>query len=253
MSDPINQTVMPGAEPFHHDGGPVGVLVVHGFTGSPSSMRPIAQALAAQGHTVTLPRLPGHGTTVQDMIETDFNDWATEVETNYQMLARSCEKVAVVGLSMGGTLTLDLASRHSEVASIVVINAPSTVDPEMIEQIQGFLDMGGTTVESIGNDIAKPDVDEVSYDETPLAPALSLTKGITALLPNLANITMPTLLITSRQDHVVDPSDSDHTATKIGVEAERLWLDDSYHVATLDYDQEVVIKSIIEFVGRTTS
>lgn len=245
--------VMPGAEPAHHEGGPIGALVVHGFTGSPSSMRPIADALAKAGHTVTLPRLPGHGTTVKDMITTGWKDWTGEVESAYQSLLSKCESVVVIGLSMGGALALDLATKHPEITGVVAINAPSSTDPDMAEQVQSYIDMGSETIESIGNDIAKPGVDEVSYEETPLAPLLSLFAGIDIMASNLSKIEMPTLIITSRQDHVVDPAESDNTAAKITAEAERLWLDDSYHVATLDFDQERVISAISDFIERTTA
>lgn len=245
--------IMPGAEPFHSDGNAVGVLVVHGFTGSPCSMRPVATALADEGYTVTLPRLPGHGTTVQDMITTGWADWIGEVELAYQALAMACEKVFVIGLSMGGTLTLELATKHAEIAGIVVINAPSTTDPDMVDQVRAFVSGGAETTESIGNDIAMPDVNEVSYDETPLAPLLSMFEAVEALQGQLSNIAMPTLLITSKQDHVVDPANSQNTADSITAVAERLILEDSYHVATLDYDQALINKSVSEFVGRVAS
>lgn len=244
--------VMPGAEPFEQAGGPVGVLVVHGFTGSPSSMRPIATAMAEAGHTVHLPRLPGHGTTVAAMLETGWSDWSGSVETAYQQLATTCEKIVVVGLSMGGTLTLELATRYPEITGIVVINGLTLTSPEAVGQVRSAINAGNTTSESIGNDIALPDTDEVSYDETPLAPLLSLFEAVGGLQSELTKVTMPTLLVTSRQDHVVPPTNSDHAAAKITSVAERLWLNDSYHVATLDYDRDKIITAVTEFVSRVT-
>ncbi len=245
--------VIPGAEPFEQAGGPIGVLVVHGFTGSPSSMRPIATAMAEAGHTVHMPRLPGHGTSVTDMLETSWADWSGTVEAAYQEMSQSCEKVVVVGLSMGGTLTLELASKHPEIAGIVAINAPSTTNATTVDQVRGLMQNGETLIDSIGNDIAKPDIDEGSYDATPIGPLLSLFDAVEALQPNLVKIKMPTLLITSRQDHVVPPSDSDNTATAISCVAERLWLEDSYHVATIDYDRDNIIDTLSKFVNRVTA
>src|SRR5262249_13233346 len=118
MTDPI----LPGAEPFAADGGPDGVLVVHGFTGSPQSMRPLAEAFAAAGFTVELPLLPGHGTSVDDMIPTSWADWSGAAEVAYQELASRCRRVIVAGLSMGGTLTVWLAAHHPEIAGIVCVN-----------------------------------------------------------------------------------------------------------------------------------
>jgi len=95
---------MPGAEPFTHDGGPQGVLVLHGFTGNPQAMRPLATALAAEGYTIRLPLLPGHGTAIEDMIPTRWSDYAEDAETGYRDLAGRCEAVALVALSVGGAL-----------------------------------------------------------------------------------------------------------------------------------------------------
>src|ERR1700681_4223397 len=106
---------MPGAEPFTHHGGSLGVLVLHGFTGNPQSMRPLAQALAAVGYTVDLPLLPGHGTSVEGMIPTRCSDYAAAAEAAYSDLARRCDAVAVVALSMGGTLACWLAEHHPEI------------------------------------------------------------------------------------------------------------------------------------------
>lgn len=245
--------VLPGAEPLSHQGGPAGALVVHGFTGSPCSMRPIAEALVAEGYTVSLPRLPGHGTTISDMLETSWTDWAAAVEAAYTDLAAKCTSVSVIGLSMGGSLVVDLATRHPEIAALVPINALAMVDPEMVEQVEAFVEMGAKTIESIGNDIAKPDVDEVAYDETPLAPLLSMYAGVQNFQDGLPSIKVPTLLITSKQDHVVPPANSDHLADMITASPEQLWLQDSYHVATLDFDQERIIAAVTEFISRVSA
>src|SRR3954470_15623057 len=119
--------VMKGAEPFSAKGGPAGVLVVHGFTGNPQSMRPLAEAFAAAGFTVELPLLPGHGTAIEDMVPTGWVDYSGAVEAAYTDMADRCEKVVVAGLSMGGTLTVWLAAQHPEIAGIVLVNA--LVDP----------------------------------------------------------------------------------------------------------------------------
>ncbi len=245
-------TILPGAEPMSVSGGPTGVLAIHGFTGSPQSMRPVAAAMAAAGHTVELPRLPGHGTSVDDMLATGWSDWTTAVDAAYRDLAARTERVVVTGLSMGGTLTLWLATQHPEIAGIVPINAAAIADPELMEGLQAFLDSGATVIDAIGGDIAKEGVVEVAYDQTPLAPLLSLQQGVVALASDLARITMPTLLITSRNDHVVAPSASDFIAEQISSTAERLWLDDSFHVATLDHDEQRIIEAVASMIDRVT-
>src|SRR5688572_27453731 len=101
---------------------PPGALVVHGFTSNPSSVQGVADALAAAGFVVELPCLPGHGTTIEDMVETDWDDWSAEAEASYGRLAARSSRIVLVGLSMGGTLVSWLASRHPEVAGVVAIN-----------------------------------------------------------------------------------------------------------------------------------
>src|SRR6476620_883912 len=114
--------VLPGAEPWSAEGGPVGVLVLHGFTGNPSSMRSLAEAFAEAGYTVELPLLPGHGRSVEEMAETGWDDWSAYADKTLVDLASRVEHVVVVGLSMGGALTCLLAINHPELAGIVCVN-----------------------------------------------------------------------------------------------------------------------------------
>jgi len=109
--------VLPGAEPFSADGGEIGVLLCHGFTGCPQSLRPWAEAMAKAGHTVRLPLLPGHGTTWQDMNRTTWRDWYGCVEDAFRELRARCDAVVVGGLSMGGALALRLAEQHGTAVS----------------------------------------------------------------------------------------------------------------------------------------
>ena len=229
--------------------------MLHGFTGSPVSMRPLAEALATADLAVELPRLPGHGTAVFDMVETGWDDWLTEAERALTALqARTSDgKVVVVGLSMGGALTAALAQGHPELAGIVLINAPVAVSTELAESIQEMLAGGMEVMDAIGNDIADPEADEASYDETPLRPLLSMIMAAEQVRERLSEIQIPTLIITSKQDHVVNPEDSDVLAERISGPVERLWLEKSYHVATLDYDRAEVESATVEFAQRVTA
>jgi len=250
MSEP---QVLPGAEPFAADGGPHGVLVLHGFTGNPSSMRGLAEACAAAGHAVELPRLPGHGTTVEDMLTTSWSDWTAEVDAAYERLAARCDRVVVAGLSMGGTLTLWTAARHPEVAGIVLINAAAEASPDMRGAIQSMVDAGETLMDGIGSDVADPDVTESAYDKVPLAPLVSMLDGVGELQDALPRITCPALILTSPQDHVVAPSASDHLAATLGGPVERVTLERSYHVATIDHDKDLIVERTLDFVARVTA
>jgi carboxylesterase len=246
--------LLPGAEPWSAAGGRAGALCIHGFTGNPTSMRPVAKAFAAAGLTVELPRLPGHGTTVDEMITTGWADWTAAAEAAYQDLAARCERVVVSGLSMGGSLALWLASRHPEIAGVVCVN-PAVVaqPPEVLEMVRGMIAEGQDRMPGIGSDIAEPDAVESAYKDTPLGPLLSLMDGLTSLQPELARITSPLLLLTSPNDHVVAPSDSDALAAAVSGPVERVTLERSYHVATLDYDAPLVTERAVAFARKVTS
>jgi carboxylesterase len=246
--------IIPGAEPESIDGGPHGALVLHGFTGNCNSMRGVAHALGAAGFAVELPLLPGHGTSVEDMNATTWSDWSAAAEEALEKLeARVDGKVVVAGLSMGGSLTAWLGSHHPELAGLAFINPAVTMPPEMREGVQGLLDTGTEYMDGIGSDIADPDGVETSYEKTPLKPLLSLLDAEESTQPELSNITCPSLIITSRQDHVVPPENSDVLAEGVSGPVERIWLDRSYHVATLDYDKDDIEKAVVEFARRVTS
>jgi carboxylesterase len=243
--------VLPGAEAFSHRGNASGVLVLHGFTGDPSSVRSIAERAAAAGYSVELPRLPGHGTTVEDMMTTTWADWSKSAEQAYDELAERCERVAVVGLSMGGGLAAYLAEERPSVAGCVLINPlvkPPT--PDLYDGLVALLDAGVESIESIGSDVKKDGVIESSYDATPLVPAKSLFEGVASVHERLAQITSPILLLSSREDHVVTLDNGDDLVTGVSGPIERVWLEDSFHVATIDSDQELVESSTMDFLAR---
>jgi len=250
--------ILPGAEPWSVDGtNGHGVLCLHGFTGNPNSMRPVAAAAHAAGFSIELPRLPGHGTTIEDMLTTSWDDWSAEAEAALARLAARVGpegRVVVAGQSMGGTLTAWLGARHPELAGLVCIN--TAVEPPPEELLQMGRDMvadGETLLPAVGSDIANPDAIETSYPATPIAPALSMMAALSDLRPRLGDITSPMLVITSRQDHVVDPSQSDTLAASVSGPVERVWFDRSYHVITLDYDGEEVARRVVEFALKVTS
>jgi len=250
----MTTNIMPGCEPFSASGGRDGVLVLHGFTGNPQSMRPLAEAIANAGYTVELPRLPGHGTTVEDMMTTNWSDWSSASDAAYRELATRCDRVAVVGLSMGGGLTAFVAEEHPDVTALVFINA--LVKPpvqEMRDGLKGLLDAGMETMESIGSDIKKDGSQEASYNATPLACAASLFDGIEKVWERLDTISAPTLILSSREDHVVSSDNSEDLARIVTGSVEHIWLEDSYHVATLDNDASLVEAHTVRFLDSIFS
>jgi carboxylesterase len=248
--------VWPEAEPIHHDGGPVGALVLHGFTGSPDTVRPLADAFGSAGFTVAAPRLPGHGTSIEDMATTGWADWSGEVERAYTELAGRTELVVVAGLSMGGTLTCWLAARHPEIAGIVTINAavrPFTAEER--EFVGLMLEAGDEFAPSIGADLAAPDARERAYEGTPLRCLLSLWDAIDELQDALPEITCPALVMNSAVDHVVSPPEvvAEHLASRLGGPVERLVLERSFHVATLDLAKELLAERAVAFAEKVTA
>lgn len=242
---------MAGCEPISHvAGGPVGAVVVHGFTGSPFSVRGVASTLAVAGVDVEAPRLPGHGTTVDDMLATGWVDWADEVAAAVERTSERVERTVLVGQSMGATLALWAALHFPGIAGVACINPLTRArSAEEIELIDDLLSDGLTVVPGEGSDIADPDSDDIAYPGTPLGPIRSLlVDGVVPITGRFGELTMPLRLFTSRQDHVVDPADSDHLAATWGGAVERTWLERSFHVATRDFDRGLVEAGVVDFV-----
>jgi carboxylesterase len=246
-------TLMPGAEPWTAPGNGVGILVLHGFTGSPKSVTPWGRALAEEGWAVSVPLLPGHGTRWQDMNLTTWHDWYHEAERALRDLQSTCHTVFVMGLSMGGSLTLRLAEQHGDAIRGIVLVNPAVHTERLDRFLLPVLHhvIGG--LPGISNDIAKPDQDEGAYDRIPLKAAHSLSQMWREVKAGLPRITVPVLLFRSAQDHVVEPSNAAYVLDHVSSgDITEIVLADSYHVATLDYDAEIIVRDSIDFVQRLT-
>ncbi|MCH9839635.1 MAG: alpha/beta fold hydrolase [Actinomycetia bacterium] len=245
----------PGAQPWSSDpAGPdsrIGVLLIHGFTGSPASMTPWGKALSEHGWTIRVPRLPGHGSRWQDMNLTTWEDWYAEAERNLRELQATCDQVFVCGLSMGGSLTLRLAEKHgSDIAGIVLVNPAvhsERPDRHLLPVISKFL----KAFPGISNDIAKPGQDEVAYGKIPLKAAHSLSQLWKLIKSDIAQVTQPVILFRSLQDHVVEASNAQWILEHVSsADKEEVLLENSFHVATLDYDAPLIQERSAEFIAR---
>jgi carboxylesterase len=241
--------VFPGAEPYAADGGPVGVLLSHGFTGCPASLRPWAEHLAAAGYTVRLPLLPGHGTSWQDANRTGWPDWYGRIEQSFEELAARCEQVFAFGLSMGGTLVTRLAEQRGDaVAGLVLVN-PSYATERFDARFARFLAPFVHSHPAIGNDIKKPGVVEPAYDRTPVAAFASLQKLWHVVVDDLDKLTGPVGMYGSVEDHVVEPWSAKLLLTRAtGTAVQEVLLENSYHVATLDTDAPAIFDGSVEFI-----
>jgi carboxylesterase len=255
---------VPGAEPFSARGsgvrGSVGVVVVHGFTANPIGTRPLGLRLAAEGYSVEVPLLPGHGTSARDLARTRYADWRRTVANAVATLSRGCDRIVLIGHSMGGSITLDLAA-HGEhpLAGAVTINSLVLDREEVLARVAPVLqyivpfvprDAAGMPTD----DLAKPGVDEHAYAWVSARAAQSYIAELPRIRDGLPRITCPVLVVTSPEDHTVDPSNGDAIAAGLTSAAavERFATPRSFHVPLLDYDAERLEERIIAFVTDVT-
>ena len=251
---PAGLDVMEDGKPFFFEGGKTGCLLIHGFTGTTSSMRPMGEYLADKGVTVLGPRLPGHGTDVEDMGRWSYTDWTSTVETALSEIRELCDRVFVSGLSMGGLLTLYLAERHSDtLAGVIPISAPvhwlapgaQGVALKFVGVLKHFM----KTIAGPGNDLKDPEVTEVAYEKLHSNAAHQLVKLAKVVEGDLGRITCPMRIFAAREDHVVPPRNSEYILEHVSSQdKELIWLDNCYHVATLDYDKEKIFEASYDFM-----
>lgn len=228
----------------------IGVLLCHGFTGSPASMRPWGEHLAALGYAVSVPRLPGHGTVVADMLPTRFSDYSSAIEDAYVDLSAQCDVVVAIGLSMGGTLVLQLAEDHPEIIGIILVNAAIASTNKQLLLLPLLKHFIGT-FPAISNDIKKTGVDERGYPRTPLKALASVVDAWGPIRANLGAVTCPALIFRSAEDHVVDLSSARIILEGLGSKDKtEIVLTSSYHVATLDHDAPEIFDKSAAFIER---
>jgi carboxylesterase len=241
--------VLEGAEEFAFGEGPVGALLIHGFTGSPQGMRGLGDYLAARGIAVAAPRLPGHGTTWEDLNTRNGEEWAQTVETSFHHLASQTEEVFVVGLSFGAALALDLVARHQEEISGVVTLAGMVFTKDPRRHLAPVIARLTASLPGVGNDIADPEGKEIAYDRIPTRGTLAMLRFIKKAQAAVPQITAPILVMHAHQDHTVHPSNAqfihDHVAS---TDKQLVWFERSYHVITLDLERDQVFENTYRFI-----
>lgn len=250
--------VKPGCEPFEAEGfGPAartGVLLVHGFTGSPDSTRPWAQFLNERGYTVNALRLPGHGTTWQDANTRTHADLQGAVDDAFADMRSHTDRVFLMAQSFGATLALRVAAdRPDEVAGIVLVNPWVRPDgvagwQRHLVPIQRFLPYVVKSVAGVASDIADPSKAELGYDRIPILLAVDLAKSWKQLLPMMHRISAPILLYRSVEDHVLSPNNSELIRSRVHSTLQEIELHRSYHVATLDYEADMIFAGSADFM-----
>lgn len=242
------------ARPELTGGRRVGVLVSHGFTGQPASVKPWGEHLAEQGYAVEVPRLPGHGTTWREMNATTWDDWYGELARVFDRLCLDNDAVVVGGLSMGGALSLRLAADHPDRVSGVVVVNPAVATKRFDVKLLPVLKYLVPSMPGIVDDIKKEGVTEHGYPRVPLKAAASMFGAWPALVAELPRVTAPLLYFRSTVDNVVDELSEPLITGKVSsTDLEVVRLTESHHVATLDHDAPQIFSGTAEFVARVTA
>lgn len=242
----VESTVIPGADSFYYEGGDIGILLIHGFVGTPQSIEDLGAELANRGFTVHAPRLTGHGTKSRDLELYGYDDWFNDVVTAYKQLKETCKQVYCLGQSMGGALALLLAKKYGELDGLILINTALTLpDYEYLRYYdeKHYIDEGSP-------DIKNPTIHEITYDHIPVKAVHSLQKVMSDAGKSLSQIHCPILCFKSIHDHVVPPENTDRIF--IEIQTDHKWLRvlyNSYHVASMDYDQSKIIQDTTEFLN----
>ncbi|OZI10984.1 lipase [Bacillaceae bacterium SAS-127] len=239
--------VILGAEAFYFEGNDIGILLSHGFIGTPQSVRFLGESLAAKGFTVLAPRLKGHGTHYLDMEKCTHEDWYESFKEGYHALKARGKRVFLMGQSMGGTLTLKLASEYKDIEGIITINAALTIpELEYLKKAPAprFIEEGAP-------DIKAKHVDEITYDKAPVRAIRELQSLMVEVPSKLSNIKVPALCIKSFIDHVVPPENTTFIYKYISSKSKQLvTLPNSYHVASMDHDKEMIVEYATRFIWK---
>lgn len=242
--------VIQGAEAFLLKGGSTGILLCHGFLGTPQSVRELGEALGKQGYTVSCPRLPGHGTHFKDLELFSYDDWFGSVEQAYLELKQACTSVFVIGQSMGGTLSLDLASRHPDIQGIASINP--AIDIPQFETYRSRPAHAYVTEDA--PDIKKADAVEITYGQAPVKAYQQLLSYMDAVRTKLGEVRCPVLCFQSLEDHVVPPGNTDYILGNIASDSKRKYeLHHSYHIASMDHEAEYIVEMAVRFVKENST
>lgn len=239
-----------GAEPFFFSGGPVGCLLIHGFTATPNEVRGLGQYLAAQGYTVLGPRLAHHASDPADMNRSRWHDWYLSALDGWHLLQGVCEQIVPVGMSMGGTTALLLAARQP-VSAVVSISAPIyfPADPRFpflraIGMVQPLLEKDGWDESQRAS----------RYPVLPTQAVGELRDYLEVVERALLAVTVPALLVHSRADSTVPPDSMERIYRRLGsAEKEMVWYEDARHVITEDpAHQQDLNERVAAFIERWT-
>lgn len=237
-------------KPFYLNGSKTGMLLLHGFTSTPQSVAYVGRKIhATTGATLNVPLLAGHGETPEALARTGYKDWLASAQAALDQLRLDCDRIVIAGLSLGGTIALNLAIRFPErVDRVISINGSTGIyRPDQVADL--FSTKPEVFQRGIGSDIKHPGRHEICYDNIPsvtMRERFVLTCATGVMLPDLKQ---PILVMQSREDHVVAPDNGLRIVRDVSSSDVRLqWLEQSFHVATLDYDRDVIVERCSAFI-----
>jgi carboxylesterase len=231
----------------------IGILLVHGFTGSPAAMRPWGEFLNSKGYTVRVPLLPGHGTKPEDLNKVKWPEWPAKVNFELSELKKSCDTIVLIGFSMGGSTVLNVAASNNELIKAIILVNPMIHVKGVPVEVGYFLSRFQKMRTSAGDDIKRPGFTEWGYDALPTRGVYQLLKMLRITRRNLGAITVPVQLFHSVEDHTLPVSNTEIILAELGSTSKtRIELVNSYHVATMDYDQELIFQNSLTFIEGLT-
>lgn len=248
--------IIPTAEPFFFPGSKdkngAGCLLLHGFTGAPKEMRWMGEYLAGEGHAVLGMRLAGHATCPEDMQRIRRKDWIASVEDGYHILSGAAKQIFLVGLSMGGILSLLMASRLPA-AGVVALSTPYKLPPDprlhyirLLQHVIRRVDQGTPDRQD-----AEAMQDHVCYSYYPTRVVIELLGLLDEMRTALPLVKVPALMIQSRKDKAIDQNSMTDLYNRISSrDKQMLWLEDSGHVITREPERMLVFKTAGEFIRR---
>ncbi len=266
-----------GPHGFFKRRGKVGVLLVHGLTGTPAEMKPFAMTLARYGLTVACPQLAGHCTEVSDLKKTDWEDWYQSVEVAFEAMTKECDRVFVSGLSVGALLALLIAARHGDrVSGVIPLSAVFVFDGWNIPLIKRYLmrllaysplrhimyweesspygikcEHTRARVAAVLESKDARSADKVGYFKMPVTiiqESMRLMKVVRNILPKVDS---PTLVVHSTEDDTASVRNAHLIAKKVAARhVETYFIDDCYHVITLDKRRNDIARRVADFCLR---
>ncbi len=252
--------IVVGGEPFtlHRPSAPA-ILLLHGGGDTPQSMRYLGDELYARGYHVEAPLLPGHGRSLREFARVTADELTACARNSYESLRRSHGTAAVMGLSMGGALAVQIAAEHPELPALVLL-APYLAMPTRVERAVRWAWFWGPLLTAVrsgdGASILDPAERELGLAYGVFTPAALRALRDTMVRANavLDRVRAPTLVIQSRGDNRITSADTERAFARLGAPVKRLdWTTGAGHVITVDYGRDAVIRDSADWIERWIS